>query len=100
MENVVDFSDVYAPSDDVVVREIEGENLIIPIASGVGDMEDELYSLNESGKIIWDKLDGKKTLDQVAIDIIDEYEDAEKEIKDDVINFVTELVKRNILVKV
>ena len=96
----MDFSNVYAPSDDVVVREIEGENLIIPIASGVGDMEDELYSLNESGKVIWDRLDGSKTLEQGAADILNEYADAENEIKNDVVNFVAELVKRNILVKI
>ena len=100
MEKTVQLLDVYLPSDDVVVREIEGENLIIPIASGVGDMEDELYSLNESGKVIWDKLDGIKSLEQVAAEIVGEYEETENEIKEDVVNFVGELVKRNILVKV
>lgn len=100
MESNVQLVDVYQPSDDVVVREIEGENLIIPIASGIGDMEDELYSLNESGKAIWDKLDGAKSLTQVAEEIISDYEENENDIKDDVINFVAELVKRNILVKV
>ena len=37
------------PSEDVVAREIEGEFIIVPLAAGIGDMEDELYSLNESG---------------------------------------------------
>ncbi len=100
MATHVELADIYQPSDDVVVREIEGENLIIPIASGVGDMEDELYSLNESGKAIWDKLDGAKPLTQVAEEIISAYDENEEEIKNDVVNFVAELVKRNILVKV
>ena len=100
MESTVQLEEIYQHSDDVVVREIDGENLIIPITSGVGDMEDELYSLNESGKVIWDKLDGKKSLEQVAAEIGSEYDEAEEEIKNDVINFVAELAKRNILVKV
>ena len=44
---------IYVPSEDVVAREIEGEMIIVPIASGIGDMEDELYTLNETGKAIW-----------------------------------------------
>ena len=91
---------IYAPSEDVVAREIEGEFIIIPIATGVGDMEDELYSLNESGKAIWDKLDGKKTLDAVKAELIDEYEVDEKEIEIDIKSFVQELAVRNIIVAV
>ena len=33
---------VYAPSEDVVAREIEGELIIVPLVAGIGDMEDEL----------------------------------------------------------
>ncbi len=100
MDVSIQFTDVYEPSDDIVAREIDGESLIIPITSGVGDMEDELYSLNESGKIIWDKLDGEKTLGQIYEELADEYGDSDEEIKNDIVNFVAELVKRNILVKV
>ena len=40
---------ICAPSEDVVAREIEGEIVIVPLASGIGDMEDELFTLNETG---------------------------------------------------
>jgi len=40
----------YIPSEDVVAREIEGELIIVPLAAGIGDLEDELYTLNETGK--------------------------------------------------
>ncbi len=91
---------IYAPSEDVVAREIEGEFIIIPIATGVGDMEDELYSLNESGKAIWDKLDGKRSLAHIKAELIDEYEVAEEEIEIDIKSFVKELAVRNIIVAV
>jgi len=56
---------VYVPSDDVVAREIEGELIIIPLVAGIGDMEDELYTLNDTGKAIWNLLDGQATLDEI-----------------------------------
>ena len=44
---------VCAPSDDVVAREIEGEIIIVPLVAGIGDADDELYTLNETGHAIW-----------------------------------------------
>lgn len=99
MEVKVSLENVYMPSDDVVAREIDDEFLIIPIATGIGDMEDELYSLNSSGKIIWDKLDGKKTLEDIKQELMKEYEVASKEIEQDIYGFIGELLKRNILVQ-
>ena len=100
MPDKISLTDVYLPSEDVVAREVEDEFIIIPIASGVGDMEDELYSLNDSGKAIWDKLDGKKTLEKIKTELVKEYKATSKELEADVINFVSELTKRNIIVKV
>ena len=100
MEQGISLSDVVSISEDVVARNVEDEFLIIPIASGVGDMEDELYSLNDCGKAIWEKLDGTKDLNQVTADLIEEYEVSQEEIETDVLSFVSELLKRNILVKI
>lgn len=100
MEQGINLNNVLAISEDVVAREVEGEFLIIPIASGVGDMEDELYSLNECGKAIWDKLDGQKSLNDVKNELVEEYEADAEEIEVDIISFVNELYKRKILVKI
>ncbi|MBN1560139.1 PqqD family protein [candidate division KSB1 bacterium] len=100
MEQSITLNDVLSISEDVVARTVEGEFLIIPIASGVGDMEDELYSLNDCGKAIWDRLDGKKSLAQIKADLMEEYEARPEEIETDVISFVAELLKRKILVRI
>lgn len=97
MSEMISLNNIFKPSDDVVAREIEGEFLLIPIAKGVGDMEDELYSLNESGKAIWDKLDGAKSLAQIKQELVREYQAAEQEIEADIIHFVKELAIRNIV---
>ncbi len=65
---------VYVPSDDVVAREIAGELIIVPLVAGIGDMEDELYTLNDTGRDIWKRLDGRATLDAVATDLAELYD--------------------------
>ena len=88
---------IYGPSDNIVARVIEGELIIVPLVAGMGDLEDELFSLNDTGKVFWEKLDGKKTLRQIIAELADEYA-AEKEIiAKDVIGLLAELVKRGIV---
>ena len=91
---------VYAPSEDIVARNIEGELIIVPLVAGIGDLEDELYSLNETAKAIWDRLDGKKKLRDVLDDLAAEFEAPDGEIEQDLIGLVEELVRRKILVEV
>jgi hypothetical protein len=86
------------PSPDVVARVIEGEIIIVPLAAGIGDMEDELYTLNETGKAVWDRLDGQRTLGQVVKELAAEYDALEDTLRTDVLGLVDELLKRKILV--
>ena len=89
---------VYVPSDDIVARDIEGELIIVPLVAGIGDMEDELFSLNDTGKDIWRKLDGKATLAGVATALAADYSAQPDEIENDVLGLVGELVRRKMLV--
>jgi hypothetical protein len=92
--------DVYKPSDDVVAREIEGEIIIVPLVAGIGDMEDELFTLNETGKAIWDKLDGQRRLADVVAELSPEFAAEDGAIERDVLGLVAELVERQMLVAV
>jgi hypothetical protein len=91
---------VYAPSDDVVAREIEGELIIIPLVAGIGDMEDELYTLNQEGKAIWNRLDGVRNLQGVVAALAEDYDAPPGEIETDVLGLVEELVRRRMLVEI
>jgi hypothetical protein len=99
MKFKVNFDAAYVPSDDLVSREIEGELIIVPLAAGMGDIEDELFTLNETGRAIWAKLDGKKSLKAVAEELSAEYEAPPSEIKKDVIGLAKELLKRKMIVE-
>ena len=100
MNYEVDLSRVYAPSEDVVARVIEDELIIVPLVAGIGDMEDELYTLNETGRAIWEKLDGKKALKEIVENLSLEYDSSPEELEKDVAGFVMELLKRKMLVEV
>jgi len=96
----VDLGASYLHSENIVVREIEGELIIVPLTSGIGDMEDELFTLNETGRAIWEKLDGRKTLENVVGELRANFEASPGEIERDVIGLVEELLKRKMLVAV
>ena len=97
---VVQSGMVFAPSPDIVARLIEEELIIIPLTSGIGDLEDELFTLNEAGKAIWAYLDGKHTLDDVVAHLKEEFDAPDGEIKKDVWGLVEELSKRKIVIEV
>jgi hypothetical protein len=89
---------ICTPSEDVVAREIEGELIIVPLTAGIGDMEDELYTLNETGRAIWGKLDGTRSLRQIASELANEFDAPIADIQRDVTGLVGELVRRKMLV--
>jgi hypothetical protein len=99
VESEVTLDAVCIASDDLVVREIEGELIIVPLVSGIGDMEDELYSLNDTGRAIWEKLDGKKKLRDVVAELLAEFEASPGEIERDVLGLAEELLKRKMIVE-
>lgn len=86
------------PSADIVARVIDGQLIIVPLANGIGDLEDELYTLNDTGKDIWDRLDGTRTIEQVVKDMSAEVDASEDVLRTDVLGLVEELIKRKILV--
>lgn len=98
MEPKISLNAIYAPSENVVAREVQGEFIIIPITSGVGDLEDEIFSLNETGRAIWDKLDGKRSLKKVAQELSAEFQAANEELEKDCLGLTEELLKRRMLV--
>jgi len=100
MDITISLDNTYTVSEDVVAREIEGEIIIVPLVAGIGDMEGELYTLNETGKAIWSRLDGHTVLREIVEELSSQFEASAEDIKEDVTGFVSELVKRKILIEV
>lgn len=97
MVAAVTLDTVCTPSEDIVSREIEGAVIIVPLAAGIGDADDELYTLNDSGQAVWQRLDGRRTLGDVAADLAAEFDADRDELETDVLGFAAALVWRGIL---
>ena len=99
MSEKIDLSRVYGPSDEVVVREIEGEIVIVPLTSGIGDLEDELFTLNETGREIWTRIDGSRPLNAVIRELAEDYDAPDGLIRRDVVGILQELYERRMIVE-
>ncbi len=99
MRERIDLSRVYGPSDDIVVREIEGEIVIVPLTSGIGDLEDELFTLNETGRAIWARIDGSRPLGAVVKELTKDYDAPESLVRRDVVGILQELLERRMIVE-
>lgn len=89
---------ICTPSEDVVARMIEDELIIVPLVAGIGDMDDELYTMNETGKAIWSHLDGEKSLRTLAEELATEFDAPLDKIEKDVLGLMTELMRRKMVV--
>jgi hypothetical protein len=63
----------HVQADNLVMRQIAGETIVVPIASGVGELN-AIYTLNPMGTIIWEML-GVAVPDRAIINrLCQEYE--------------------------
>jgi hypothetical protein len=77
-------------SQSVVARVMAGETLVVPIRAKVGDLA-SIYSFNGTGTLIWQLLESPKTVNQLAEEIVKEYEVTQDHAERDVADFVGEM---------
>ena len=97
MTKNISLNNIYDISEDIVAREIEGELIIIPLVAGIGDLEDDLYTLNDTGKEIWNNLKEGKTLSEISELLFKKFKTEKKVIEKDIIGLITELEKRKMV---
>lgn len=89
--------EVFSISPDVISRELDGDIILVPVVAGVGDLEKNIFSLNETGRRIWDKIDGARNLQTIITMLADEFSDDANTIQEDVFGFVEELSRRKFI---
>ena len=85
-------------SKEFVLREIAGEYIIIPTGSTVLEFNG-LITVNEVGIALWKMLQQEVTLEQLVEGILAEYDVEESVAREDIQEFLDELVKGGILSK-
>ena len=86
----------FAKEKDLVTRNVAGETIIVPIKNKVGDL-DSIYTLNEVGTVIWELIDGKKSISQIAEEIYLTYDVTPEEAKKDTVDFINTLKEAGLL---
>jgi len=77
-------------SQSVVARVVAGETLIVPIRGKVGDLA-SIYSFNGTGTLIWKLLESPKTVNQLAVAVVQEYDVDPVQAARDVASFAGEM---------
>ncbi|HPZ07601.1 MAG TPA: PqqD family protein [Candidatus Eremiobacteraeota bacterium] len=99
----INYDKIYIIRDSVRTREVHGEFVIFSMISWSGKIEDEIFILNETGKFIWEQMDGKKRIKDIIKNLSLEFdcsdEETKVEIKNDVTDFVRKLLKREIIIE-
>jgi hypothetical protein len=77
---------------DVVQREVAGEVFLVPIRGHLADLQ-ELFVLNETGRWVWEHLEGACALDDLAKGLVAEFEVDETTARQDLEVFAENLVE-------
>jgi len=90
--NMNNLNNTYQKDSNIVYRKIADEYILVPIRQQVADLNC-IYTLNEIGAFIWELIDGKSNIKQILKNITAAYDVEEKAAKDDLISFISQLLK-------
>ena len=86
----------YQRNQDVVSRNIDGELVIVPIRSGVGDLN-SLYTLNPVGRVLWEFMTESHTVPEMVQRVCNEFEVTETQARPDIESFLESLVAEQLV---
>lgn len=78
---------ILSHSKSIVTRKTGNEYILVPITDNIADMN-SVYTLNETGAFIWDRIDGKRNLEEIIAALTEEYEIDTQNAEKDVFSFI------------
>lgn len=84
---------------DFIFRNVAGEAVLIPLLKNVADLE-AIYTLNEVGVFIWERLENPVTIDELTHEIMMEFEVDQDVLEADMKQFIHELKESKIILEV
>ena len=75
----------------IVARRIGGETILVPVTRRAQEMG--LFTLNEVGTFVWERLDGERPLAEIVDDVTAHYEVEVERAREDLLGFVELLAK-------
>lgn len=93
----MDFEQIYrVKNDSFVIRKVMDEMVLVPLVNNVADMT-SVITLNDTAASIIENLDGKNTLNDIVLKLLDIYNVKKELLEEDVISFVLHALKKGII---
>jgi hypothetical protein len=89
----------YVRNADFIFRKVVEEMVLIPIHKNVADM-DSIYTLNDLGAFLWEKLEKPCTAQELENAVLDEYDVDNKTVQADIEQFLQDMVAIHAVEKV
>ena len=86
-----------APDREFVTRRIADETIIVPVVSGVGDL-DAIFTLNTVGARIWGLVEAPMAVDAIVTHLVEEYDVTREQAERDVAEFLDKLTAAGLIV--
>lgn len=86
-------------NENYILREIDGENILIPIGEASEHLNGMIH-LTPTAAFIWKEVDNSNCLEEIIQKLIGEYEVTEEIARRDVYGFLTELYKRSMVLEI
>ncbi len=94
----IEIGEKYQRSEQVLFKVLEGETILVPVNAQNGSAnQDALFTLANSGTLIWSLLDGTNTVQQLIEQVVEEYDAPEGQVRQDVIRFLENLAARGMI---
>ena len=96
---MITLNSLFRRKEQIVGRRIAGETILVPIRGNLADME-RIFALNPMGEFIWERLDGKNSLETICRSITAEFAVDSAKAEEDVKRFIGELIDQDLAFEV
>ena len=91
--------DIYKKEDGIISRKIAGETLLVPVMGGLADMQ-RIFSLGRVADFIWEQIDGRSSVSEINEKIVAVFDVDKQEAGADLIEFLDELIEKQLISKI
>lgn len=88
----MDVKELFKHKQKFVVRKMDKEMIMVPLTNQVADMSC-VFSMNETGCLIWEMIDGKNTEEDIITYLVNEFGIDEETAEKDLSEFLKKLNK-------
>lgn len=82
---------VYSKNPDFIQRDVAGECILVPIKRRLTDVN-SIYVLNDTGAALWNRIDGKRSVQDIHADFFEEYDVTVEQLRQDLETLLADLL--------